>query len=464
MALLDPFLHTWDERYHALVAKNMIKYPFKPMLFLNPHGNYNKFLWSENHIWLHKQPLFLWQMALSMKLFGVSEFTMRLPSVIMGTLSIFLLYRIAILATNNKTIASIASLFLCFSHYQLVQISGRLGMDHNDIAFGFYVLASIWAFFEYYNSSRKTKWIILIGLFAGCAVLCKWLTGLVVFSFWGVFCIFSLVQKKNFTELKKMLLSFLVSLIVFVPWQIFILIRYTELAKYEYAFNTKHIFEVVENHAGGLDFYLKNLNGVYGLNIWILVFVGILISFLFKTHNKILLGASVFYFLLVYLFFSLLVKTKIESYVFIVIPLGLMFAAIAFYRFFHFLKLNDKIVVFLSLPICFLCLNFSEISFETEHNPQRPNLIHNTHIYKSLAAILPKNIHEVNNVVSPQHIDCMFYNNDLSAWHYWINEDTIKLFEKKKIWIATFKNHEQNNNPPFILNYPYLYVIPNELK
>ncbi len=29
-------LHDWDERYHALVAKNMIEQPFKPMLYKNP--------------------------------------------------------------------------------------------------------------------------------------------------------------------------------------------------------------------------------------------------------------------------------------------------------------------------------------------------------------------------------------------------------------------------------------------
>ncbi len=33
--LLDPFLHTWDERYHALVAKNMMVHPFTPMLHVD---------------------------------------------------------------------------------------------------------------------------------------------------------------------------------------------------------------------------------------------------------------------------------------------------------------------------------------------------------------------------------------------------------------------------------------------
>src|SRR5687768_6910766 len=64
MAQLDPFLNLWDERYHALVAKNMMLEPFKPMLYANPVLPYSFDSWTNNHIWLHKQPLFLWQIAL----------------------------------------------------------------------------------------------------------------------------------------------------------------------------------------------------------------------------------------------------------------------------------------------------------------------------------------------------------------------------------------------------------------
>jgi len=36
-AMLDPFLNTWDEQFHALVAKNMMANPFKPMLYAESH-------------------------------------------------------------------------------------------------------------------------------------------------------------------------------------------------------------------------------------------------------------------------------------------------------------------------------------------------------------------------------------------------------------------------------------------
>ena len=66
-ALLDDFLNVWDERYHALVAKNMIDHPFTPMLYADPVLDQEYSGWFKGHVWLHKQPLFMWQMALSMK-------------------------------------------------------------------------------------------------------------------------------------------------------------------------------------------------------------------------------------------------------------------------------------------------------------------------------------------------------------------------------------------------------------
>ncbi len=56
VAGLDPFLWTWDEQYHALVARNMMTHPFKPMLVSNPLLEYDFRNWQANHVWVHKQP------------------------------------------------------------------------------------------------------------------------------------------------------------------------------------------------------------------------------------------------------------------------------------------------------------------------------------------------------------------------------------------------------------------------
>ena len=56
-ALLDPFLNIYDERFHALVAKNLMHHPLKPTLYDDPVVNMPYDRWDRYHIWLHKQLL-----------------------------------------------------------------------------------------------------------------------------------------------------------------------------------------------------------------------------------------------------------------------------------------------------------------------------------------------------------------------------------------------------------------------
>ena len=63
---MDQFLHPWDERYHALVAKHLIAHPLVPTLYDSPVLPYDYRDWMANHVWLHKPPLALWFAASSM--------------------------------------------------------------------------------------------------------------------------------------------------------------------------------------------------------------------------------------------------------------------------------------------------------------------------------------------------------------------------------------------------------------
>ena len=99
----DLYLHTWDESFHALVAKNLIRHPLLPTLYENPVIPYDVHNWTANHIWLHKPPFPLWMMAYSMKIFGVNEFALRLPSVLLSTTGIFLTFSIAGQLLNKWT-------------------------------------------------------------------------------------------------------------------------------------------------------------------------------------------------------------------------------------------------------------------------------------------------------------------------------------------------------------------------
>lgn len=152
--LLDPFLNLWDERIHALVAKHLVNDPLYPVLYADPVVDIPYDRWDRFHIWLHKQPLFLWQIAISFKIFGYSELALRLPNIILSSILTLLAYRVGKLLISSRM--GYYTAFLTSTSFYIIQlVSGQEGMDHNDMSFTFYVSASIWAWVEYVYSENK---------------------------------------------------------------------------------------------------------------------------------------------------------------------------------------------------------------------------------------------------------------------------------------------------------------------
>ncbi|MFM9028620.1 MAG: ArnT family glycosyltransferase, partial [Bacteroidota bacterium] len=247
MARLDPFLCLWDEQYHALVAKNMIAYPFKPMLYADPLFGYDISNWTANHIWLHKPPLFLWPIALSVKLFGTNALAVRLPSVVLHGLTALLVYRIGN-RTVNATAGFYGALFFTCAYYPLELMAGKYATDHNDTSFLFYVTASIIAWMEF-EATGKRRWWILTGVLAGCAVLVKWLAGLLVYGCW--FMAVGADDRKQWRSIgnyKPFLSALAVTLAVTAPWYLYTFSRYPEEAKIAFSAHAQHLLIAVEGH------------------------------------------------------------------------------------------------------------------------------------------------------------------------------------------------------------------------
>ena len=327
---IDPFLHPWDERFHALVAKNMMDHPLVPTLIEDPIAPYNYKFWAHTHIWIHKQPLFLWQMALSMKAFGVSVFAARLPSSVLGAMMVLLIYRIGKMLKNANT-GYFAALFWTFSFYALILTMGLQTNDHNDIAFVFYVTASVWAFSEYIKKPGW-KWAVFTGILAGCAVLVKWLTGILVFAGWGVVLLLNHEWRKKPITYVHLTASLITTIAVFLPWQVYIFSKFPKIARFESNLQTKHLYEAVEGHSGSWHYYFGNLDMYFGDWVWLLLVFG-LAGVLKLNCNKKLLQALIVYILVTFAFFSI-VPTKLPSYVFVAVPflLIIMAAGLEFVR------------------------------------------------------------------------------------------------------------------------------------
>lgn len=351
MITLDHFLNEWDERYHALVAKNMLHHWLKPTLFEKPILAYNYQDWYSNHIWLHKQPLFLWQMMLSMKVFGINEVAIRVPDLLLGTLLIAVIYDMGRQVFSKE--AGLIAAMLYSAYGPLLELSSGFGnTDHNDVIFCCYVTLSLYCWIRY-EKKGAIQYIILMGICCGLAVLTKWLTGLVAFAGLGFYHLFVTRDFFSRRTIGPFLLSVLVCAAVFVPWQIYILQHYPLEARFEYRYNSLHFSQVLEGKAAPWWFHLGLLRNHYKGLQWLMPFACIIVL----THYRKYAVASglLFIVVLVYAFFSV-AATKMFSFTLMVAPLNILFIAFVLQRILDWLGRYDKIYLPAGAVLLFLVL------------------------------------------------------------------------------------------------------------
>ena len=415
-AMLDPFLNIWDERFHALVAKNLMNHPLKPTLYDNPVISMVYAPWDRYVIWLHKQPLFLWQISLSLKIFGVNEFAVRVPSVILSSLLVPIAYRSGKLLVNART-GYYTAFFFTTSYFLFELVSGYQGVDHNDVVFLFYVSASIWAWIEYIQSGKR-RWLILIGLFSGFAILTKWLVGLLVYSGWGVY----ILSDKKIRREKKAYIHILVSLaitcLIAIPWQLWVLTQYPMEATRSFKYNSDHFFTVVEGHRGPWWYYITDMSYLYGYLSQVLIFAGVILLFLKIRMERNVKLAILCFTLIIYFFFSI-AQTKITSFTFVIsLPVFMGMACVVDVIAETILSLKiprilTKICVFLLLILLFgYNIRFAEIM--RNHLPNGTHdryagilMKNKKHFLKYKQIFPPKTV--IFNVKGRSYLDCMFY-------------------------------------------------------
>lgn len=366
----DFFLHSWDERYHALVAKNLIRHPLIPTLYDNPVLNYDYRSWVANHIWVHKQPLPLWGMAASMWLFGINEIALRLPSILLSTIGIYLMYIIGSYFFNKKT-GYLAAFFFSVNGLIIELTAGRVATDHIDIYFLFFVELAV-VFSIYFAQKGKMIFNILAGISIGAAILSKWLPALIVLPIWLL-----LVVDTGKFKPKEILTQFIIlivtSILVFLPWQIYIYHAFPLEARWEAGFNLKHITEALEEQTGPFYYFINKIRINYGELIYLP-----LLWFLWKTiknpGDKKRLAISI-WFMVPFLFFSYAI-TKMQAYLLFASPALFIMTAefwhmLAAYRKNHRLKwiFNLILILLIALPIRYSIERIKPFD-KTDRNPQ----------------------------------------------------------------------------------------------
>ena len=138
-------------------------------------------------------------------------------------------------------------------------------------AFLFYSTASIWGLCRYMRSS-KWQWSLLIGLCVGTAVLNKWLIAFIIFGGWGLYILSDKQNRSIVFPYLHLLLALFVSIVVFLPWQMYISHQFPIESAWEYAFNREHLFKALEGHSGNVLYHIAQLPKLYGWGILLIPF------------------------------------------------------------------------------------------------------------------------------------------------------------------------------------------------
>ena len=151
-------LFDWDEINFAESAREMIA----SGNYFSVQINFNRFT--------EKPPLFFWMQVVSMKLFGINEFSARFPNAICGIITLVVLFRIG-KQIFNEYFARIwvmvyLGTFVTFLYFK----SGII-----DPWFNLFIFLAIYHFYSLTTilQVNRMKHLVLTGVFLGLAVLTK---------------------------------------------------------------------------------------------------------------------------------------------------------------------------------------------------------------------------------------------------------------------------------------------------
>jgi 4-amino-4-deoxy-L-arabinose transferase len=428
----DLCLHIWDERYHALVAKNMMSHPLRPTLYDIPLLPYDLKNWTANHIWLHKQPLPLWTMAASMSLFGVNEVALRIPSILLSTAGIWLAYYIGTFI-GSKKIGFLTAFFFSINGLIIELTGGRVATDHIDVFFLFFVELAV-ACSILFVQRKRAVFNVLAGISLGAAILSKWLPALIVIPIWLL-----LVQNdgkfKSRDIITHCIILFATSLVIFLPWQVYIHRSFPMEAAWEAEFNVRHFTEVIEGRTGPFYYFFDRIRINYGELIYLPLLWYLWKTFINLKDKKRL--AVTLWFIIPLLFFSA-AKTKMQGYLLFTSPALFLMTAEFYFQMLEYKKKGRIkwlftliMVLLIVLPVRYMVERVKPLGTE-ERKPQWVTRLKELNEQEIVNGVLL-------NYGNP--VEAMFYTSLVVYPHLPSQEVLVELIEKGYTVIVNDKGH-----------------------
>ncbi|MCU0433015.1 MAG: glycosyltransferase family 39 protein [Bacteroidia bacterium] len=433
----DKYLHEWDERFHALVARNMMDDPLTPKLYSTHVLPYDHTDWTSNQVWLHKQPLPLWLMAGSMYITGINEWGVRLPSIIATSLLVLLTFFIGRRLMNER-IGFIAALLCSFNGLIIETSGGRAATDHYDVLYLFFITLGVWMALRFVDT-KKTVFNLLTAVAVSAAILTRWLPALIVLPLWLVAVVDSAKFSRREIIFQFLLLCTAVAVLV-LPWQIYSAIHFPDEWKWEQSYNLRHFTEALEGHSGPWYFHFEKMSIAFGD-----YFLAVLGWFTWRTfRQRNTPGLLLLIWLWVPLLFFTLAATKMTGYTLFTAPAAFIMIG-AFCNLLWELRENKFWKI--ASPLLFAAFLFFNLRYSNERikffdgNNRNPRWVQQLRQINSTHPS-PKTI--FFNVNRP--VETMFYTGCLA---YPVIPDADKLKELQGMGYRVVINADKKTEIPF---------------
>ncbi|HTO06433.1 MAG TPA: glycosyltransferase family 39 protein [Myxococcota bacterium] len=308
-------LSPWDERYHALVALNALHDPFVPELVAQPLSEPAVDDWRHSHVWLHKPPGMTWLIALSYRLFGVNELALRVPSVVLSSLLVLVVFAIARRFASAEA-ALFAAALAAWNGWVMLLVAGYRASDHVDVGMTFATalgaLAALRAAESLDDRRALVRRALGVGALTAAAYYVKETPALVVPA-----VLFLALRARGASWRASVTVtagSLAVAAALVLPWLLYTAHAFPELAAFARARGARYFFHVVDGQGGPWYFHFANLDSDFSV-LGLLAIAWLGVQAVRRRELRPLAG----WIILVYGVFTL-AATKMQAYPMVALP------------------------------------------------------------------------------------------------------------------------------------------------